>query len=188
MTILLSSCNKNECEVPNYDLVRKVALQLNSETEKNLNSITQILHNHRYLKNNLVSKTVPARLENEIFFNLNKDNNVLHFREIHYKNLVDFEINHYRNYDIPIDEIDTESIEIIYMTEGSVYENSAVITIKSKFNNTEAFNKQSVVIENGKEVVKACATDEGFSINIKSEDAELLKKSLVSFIKNYNNQ
>ena len=82
----LSSCQKENCEIPDYDLTRKVDIKINTNAEKSLNDLTQILKTGRYLKNLIPENGGCKRLENEIYFNLNQENEILHIKCIYYKN------------------------------------------------------------------------------------------------------
>lgn len=183
----LSSCQKENCEIPDYDLTRKVDIKINTNAEKSLNDLTQILKTGRYLKNLIPENGGCKRLENEIYFNLNQENEILHIKCIYYKNEIGLETSHYMNYDIPISQIDTNNIDISFYPNGGLFEKSAILSISSKFNNPDAFKIKIVKIENEEEKVTQCVSDSGISINLRIEDAEKFKFALINLVNNYNN-
>lgn len=185
LCIPFTSCKTNDCQLLNYERVRKVEIQIDTESEKSLNNITDILHKGRYLYTTIESENSASRTENEIFFNLDQDKNSLHIRVNYYKKKTGIDLLHYMNFDVPINQIDSNKIVVTYFKKGGVYYDYANLTIGSKFNNPNAFKIQLVSIDSGNEKVNQCITDESFDLNVKSEDAEILKSAITEFLKNY---
>lgn len=184
-SLFFYSCQTNDCALPNYELTREVNFKVNKEVEESLNVITSILRSGIYLKNNLPNEKTAARLENEIYFNLDKESNILHFKEIYYDQEIGLNKSLYINYDIPISEIDITDLDIIYSISGGVYDNSASLKINSKFRNPSSFKIKYIKVKNGEEKVTDCITDSAFFIILKSDNAEALKSALQKLVKYY---
>lgn len=183
--LTIFSCKSEQnCFVQEDEIGRTNNLELNSIAEKSLNTITKILSYENELKNIDEESSVAKIRTNEIYFNLEKGNEILYIKTIYWKDYFREEQLSYFYYEVPIKEIMIDNIKI----EDSglwQYADSSFFHIISKFNNEKAFRFKFVDFKSDPIEVDCTGTTSDINLLIRSENAQILKEALKNFIENY---
>jgi hypothetical protein len=186
IAILTFGCGNTTSEFPNFELVRKNKLKLNKKSEIALNEIAKLLNGGNALYNSDTREGMPAITKNEIFFNLTETNKNFYIRTTYYKDFANAKISFYRDFELPLKDIDASNIEVMNLNMPLFGGDYANFTITSKLNDEEAFKICQTSFEEGinKPNVSEITRSSYCSIPLKIEVAKELKKQLIIFIEN----
>lgn len=183
--IFLSCKSEMTCSEPSENIGRTNSLKLNAECEQSLNAITKILNWQHELKNFDKNSSVALIRTNEIYFNLNENNQNLYIKAFYYKDYLKEKKPNYNYYEVPINQLDPKNIEIEVLGLKQ-YENNSVIIFTSKFSNDKAFTRTHVLYDNDNNLQHIeCVQTSSIDLLVKTEDAQILKDAFVNFLRNY---
>lgn len=182
---LLQSCkNEISCSEPVTNIGRTCKLKLNKEAKRSLNTLAEILSELHDLQNTDEKSGSAKVMSNEIFFNLDKSDN-LYFKLNYYKDYYKEIKPTYHYYEVPIEQLNPENITI---TELGLWQYGAnsIVTINSKFSNDKAFSLKFVKYDKDNNLVSVECLEKGeIGFLVRREDAEKLKNAFITFINNY---
>ena len=151
LLLLLISCkSENFDNFPNYERVRTIELKLNDKSADALNNMSKILDGTD-AKRDLNSTSAQS---SEIFFKLTEDEQIFYIRRTNFRNYQFNDVSSYTDLKIPISELSVDNIELFFDSMPIYGGNYANVSIKSNFNNKDAFLEcRTDIDKNGKSVV-----------------------------------
>lgn len=178
------ACSSKNAKFSNYDLVRKNELRLNEKADTALNEITKLLDGGNLLIKSYNDGDLPAVQQNEIFFNLTEKNRNIYLRLTLYKDFAMTKISGYREYEIPIEEIDPTSFNVTESFMPSHGGNFAFFEFNSKYNNDSfTYRGRGINKKNEMEIGTVSKTS-NCNLTLKIDIAHKLKNQMTIFIKN----
>ena len=183
LLLLLISCkSENFDNFPNYERVRTIELKLNDKAADALNNMSKILDGTD-AKRDLNSTSAQS---SEIFFKLTEDEQIFYIRRTNFRNYQFNDVSSYTDLKIPISELSVDNIELFFDSMPIYGGNYANVSIKSNFNNKDAFLEcRTDIDKNGKSIVSEVYKKADIFFIVSQDNAIKFKKSLIIFLNNY---
>ena len=183
LLLLLISCkSENFDNFPNYERVKTIELKLNDKAAEALNNMSKILDGTD-AKKDLNSASAQS---SEIFFKLTEDEQIFYIRRTNFRNYQFNDVSSYTDLKIPISELSVDNIELFFDSMPIYGGNYANVSIKSNFNNKDAFLEcRTDIDKNGKSIVSEVYKKADIFFIVSQDNAIKFKKSLIIFLNNY---